>query len=187
MRASRPARVGAITIILLVAAVIAAMLPGSLGAVDAAPRSTTFDLSRYRPVNPDPYRSLSYANGGRHFFDSGRVHCQIGPQANAAACRVKPRTAPPGVIGVALPGETQGPYWIRRGTSFQLGPVSTFRAPTLKPGTRVTVADVTCAVPKTGVVICRNWNRGFKVSRSSHTFLYPRGDRAHDNNPKVRR
>ncbi|MBM7368809.1 hypothetical protein [Gordonia hydrophobica] len=187
MRASRLARASATAIVLIAAALIAVTLPGNVGPVDAAPRSDAFDLSRYRPVNPDTYRSLSYANRGRHFFVSGTVRCQIGPQPNAAACRVKPRTASPGVIGVALPSESQGPYWVRRGSSYQLGPVSPFRTPTLKAGTRVTVANITCAAPKTGVVICRNWNRGFKVSRSAHTFRYPHGDRAHDRNPRVRR
>lgn len=181
------ARVGASAVVLIVAAVIAATLPGSIGTADAAPRSSDFDLSRYRPVNPDKYRSLSYENNGRHYFVSGTVRCQIGPQAGAAGCRVHPRTAPPSVVGVALSGETQGPYWVPRTTTYQFGPVTRFRTPTLQPGTRITVANVTCAAPKTGVVVCRNWNRGFKVSRSSHKFLYPRGDRAHNNNPKTRR
>ncbi|ALG86391.1 hypothetical protein [Gordonia phthalatica] len=185
MRASNLARVGATTIVLIVAALIATLMPSSVGTSDAAP-PTSFDLSGYRAVNATPYRSLAYADNGRHFFRTGSVLCQIGPSASAAACRVKPRTAPPGVVGVAFSGETQGPYWVRPRTTFRIGPAGRFRVPTLKAGSRITVANVTCAVPRAGKVICRNWNRGFAVSRSAHRFLYPRGDRAHDGNPKVR-
>jgi len=185
VRASGSARASAL-IVVVVAALVAVLLPGTTGAANAAPRSSDFDLARMQPVNPDKYRSISYANRGRHFFRADGWLCQIGPQPGATACKGKPRTAPPGVIGVAIAGEQQGPYWVRPGTTFQLGPVSPFRAPTLHAGTRITVADVTCAVPRRGVVVCRNWNRGFKVSRGSHTFMYPKGDRAHDRNPRSR-
>ena len=185
MRASNLARVRVTMIVLIIAAVVATLIPGVVATSQAAPRSG-FDLSAYRPVNPNTYRSLAYVDNGRHYFRTGRVLCQIGPSANAVACRVKPRTAPPRVRGVAISGETQGPYWVRPGTTFRIGPASRFRAPALKPGTRVTVANVTCAVPRVGRVICRNWNRGFAVSRSAHRFLYPRGDRAHDRNPSTR-
>lgn len=185
MRASTTARVGATTIVLIVAALIAALLPNSAGRSDAAP--TSFDLSNYQSVNPTPYRSIAYVDNGRHFFRTGSVLCQIGPAANAAACRVTARTAPPGVIGVAVSGESQGPYWVRPRTTFRIGPVGRFAVPTLKPGNRITVATVTCAVPRIGKVICRNWNRGFAVSRAGHRFLYPRGDHAHDGNPAPRR
>ncbi|WP_347958041.1 hypothetical protein [Gordonia aichiensis] len=183
MRESIPQREGIWTTIVIVAALATALLPAL---AQAQPRGGDLDFSRYRAVNAEPYRSSAYVDRGRHYFVSGGWLCQIGPQPGAAACRGKPATAPPGVIGVALAGEQQGPYWVRPGTTFQLGPVSRFRAPVLPAGTRITVADVTCAVPQTGVVACRNWNRGFRVSRASHWFLYPRGDRAHDGNPKAR-
>ncbi|EGD54495.1 hypothetical protein SCNU_12963 [Gordonia neofelifaecis NRRL B-59395] len=172
---------GVRTLIVAVIALVAALLPG---VAQAAPPTADFDFSQYRSVNADAYRSLAYSDNGRHYFTTGRWSCQIGPQANAAACKGRPATAPPGVIGVAFAGESQGPYWVRPGSSFRLGPVSGFRAPVLPIGSRITVVNVTCAVPRAGVVACRNWNRGFQLSRGTHRFLYPAGDTAHDGNPK---
>ncbi len=166
-----------------VAAVTAALVPG---AAAAAPASGVPDLSALTAVDATPYRSLSYANGGRHFFRAGSTLCQIGSGASSAACRIRPATAPPNAIGVTLSGENAGPYWVRRDSSFQLGPVSRFRAPALTPGHRITVRNTTCGVPKAGVIICHNNNRSFTVSRSWHRFTYPKGDRYHDRNPHPR-
>lgn len=159
----------------------AALLPGTATAAPPA-RSTasTFDLSKYAPVNADNYRSLQFVDGGAYFFRAGRWLCQIGPSnPNQVACKGKPASAPPGTLGIAIPGEGQGPYWARPGTTFRVGPEGSFRPPVLAVGQRLTVISVSCAVPRAGVVVCRNWNRGFMLSRYSHKFLYPKGDTAH--------
>ncbi|MGB3707040.1 MAG: hypothetical protein WA934_11935 [Gordonia sp. (in: high G+C Gram-positive bacteria)] len=185
MRPSNPARVAAKATAVLLMLLVAAVLPGVANAAPSAKSAATaFDLSHYKPVNTGPYLSMSYANGGAHFFKSGRWLCRLGPAANAVSCQGKPGSAPPGTLGVAIAGESQGPYWVRPGTSFRPGTTTPFRAPTLPIGSRINVANVTCAVPSAGSVVCRNWNRGFKLTRYSHRFLYPKGDTAHSANPR---
>lgn len=181
VRVSHPARASIRATVVAVIALLAASVPAI---AHAAPRASDFDFSPYRSVNADDYRSVAYVDNGRHYFTAGGWRCQIGPQANAMACRGRPATAPPGTIGVAVSGESQGPYWVRKGTSFQLGPVSGYLPRVLPVGSRITVANVTCAAPRAGVVACRNWNRGFLLSRAGHRFLYPAGDTAHSANPK---
>ncbi|WP_235831373.1 hypothetical protein [Gordonia zhaorongruii] len=145
-----------------------------------------FDFSRYQPVNPDRYRSIAYPDNGKHFFIAARRICQIGATPGNVACSGHSATAPRGVRGVAITGDMQGPQWIPPGTTYRFGSRAGFRAPVLKTGTRVSVGNTTCAVPRRGVVACSTPNRAFALNRAWHRFYYPRGDTSHSRNPKSR-
>ncbi len=155
------------------------------------PLPAAFDLSRYAPVDPTPFRSLAYDDNGRSFFTTGRWNCQIGPTFRSVGCQGRPATAPPGVQGAAITADAQGPWWVPEpdlltGTSYRFGSTSGFRPPRLSVGTRVTIAGVTCMAPSATQVACRTGNRAPIFSPHFHKFYYPAGDTAHNGNPAPR-
>ncbi|MFT4124675.1 MAG: hypothetical protein QM662_00385, partial [Gordonia sp. (in: high G+C Gram-positive bacteria)] len=119
-------------------------------ATDAAaappPLPTEFASSRYAPVNPDRYRSLAYSDNGRTFFTTGRWLCQIGPVPGDVGCRGRPATAPRDAVGAVITADQQGPFWDRPGllgpSTYRFGSRAGFRAPLLRTGQSLAVADV---------------------------------------------
>ena len=165
-------------------------------AAQAAPAPSLpaeFDLGRYTPVNPDKFRSLNYSNNGRAFFTTGRWMCQIGPQYRYVGCKGSPATAPADTqfektLGAVISGDQVGPSWARTGLlyepSYRFGTTSGFRAPLLRPGQRVTIAGVTCTVPRADEVACRTGDRALIFTPGWHKFYYPSNDASsHSGNP----
>ncbi|MFM9378865.1 hypothetical protein [Gordonia sp. VNK21] len=160
-----------------------ALLP-STGAASAAPAE--LDFGRYTPVNPNTFRSLAYVDDGRHFFRAGSFRCQLGPNPGEVACQGKPATAPPHTTGVAIVASQSGPWWVPPNTTFRWGSRAGFRTPVLHVGERVTVGNVACARPRSGVVSCASPNRAFIIARGWHKFYYPKGATDHSKNPPAR-
>ncbi|MFT3716572.1 MAG: hypothetical protein QM774_11685 [Gordonia sp. (in: high G+C Gram-positive bacteria)] len=156
--------------------------------VAAAPADATpvsqLRLGGYSAVNATAYRSLSYQDNGRVYFRAGRYLCQMGPQPGSVACKGYTRTAPtgwPGVQGVAITQDQQGPWWVPNNpwSDFKIGPRSHFRVPALPVGKRISVYGATCARMNAGTVGCATTNRGFVLNRAGHKFYVPRGDNRH--------
>lgn len=143
-------------------------------------------FNNFSSVNAKRFQSLRFADNGRTFFRTGQWLCQLGPQPGSVACKGHPATAPSGVIGVAITNDAQGPWWVRPGTNYTFGSRAGFRAPVLNAGQKISIANVTCAVPRKNVVSCATNSRAFILSRGWHKFYYPRGDRAHSANPAPR-
>ncbi|GAC59030.1 hypothetical protein GOHSU_71_00030 [Gordonia hirsuta DSM 44140 = NBRC 16056] len=171
----------ALLITLIVA--LSATLLGTAAPAAAAPVPAELQFSRFSPVNPAKYQSVRWADNGRSYFVAGRWQCQLGPQPGSVACKGRPATAPPNTRGVAITNDLQGPLWVPPGTTYRFGSEAGFRAPVLKVGQRIQVADAVCAVPRAGVVSCATNNRAFILSRAWHKFYYPKGDRRHSANP----
>lgn len=177
--------------VLAAAALLVPLLNASPASAAPLPLPAAFDLSRYTPVDPTPFRSLAYDDNGRSFFTTGRWNCQIGPTFRSVGCQGRPATAPPGVQGAAITADAQGPWWVPKpdlltGTSYRFGSTSGFRPPRLSVGARVTIAGVTCTVPSATQVACRTGNRALIFSPGFHKFYYPAGDAAHNGNPAPR-
>lgn len=153
-------------------------------AVNAAPGPTMpveFDLSRYQPVDPTTFRSLAYGDNGRSFFTTGRWMCQIGQAYRYVGCQGRPATAPPTATGAAISGDQQGPWWVNREQTYRFGSKTGFRPPLLGVGKRVTIAGVTCTVPRRDVVACRTGERALIFTpRGTNSSSRPgtRSDRA---------
>ncbi|MEJ9076819.1 hypothetical protein WKY82_00205 [Gordonia malaquae] len=182
MRADRSRFTRLTTAVVALIALASALV--AVAPADAAPLRTKLPLGQYSPVNPARFTSYAYTDGGRTFFIAARRLCQIGPTPGNVACSGRTKSAPPRTVGVAITGDMQGPHWIPRGTSYRFGSRAGFRAPVLTPGQRITSANVTCAVPRRGVVICSTVNRAFVLTSATHRFYYPHGDRRHDRNPR---
>lgn len=181
------------------AVTVAALTTGALGAstASAAPGAAAsgpalpveFDLARYRPAEPTRFRSLAYSDNGRSFFTTGRWMCQIGPQYRYVGCQGRPATGPPNALGVAIAGDQSGPWWVATGLgapTYRFGSTAGFRPPVLGVGQRVTIAGVTCTVPRADAVACRTGARAVIYTPGWHKFFYPSGDRAHSGNPAPR-
>lgn len=176
---------------LAAAALLVPLLNASPASAAPLPLPAAFDLSRYTPVDPTPFRSLAYDDNGRSFFTTGRWNCQIGPTFRSVGCQGRPATAPPVIQGAAITADAQGPWWVPEpdlltGTSYRFGSTSGFRPPRLSVGTQVTIAGVTCTVPSATQVACRTGNRALIFSPGFHKFYYPAGDTAHNGNPAPR-
>lgn len=192
---SRLGRAMATAGISLAIAVGGALAPATLAPAGAAPAGPTmpaeFDLSRYTPVNPTTFRSLAYADNGRAYFTTGRWMCQIGPQYRYLGCKGHPATAPSGTLGAVISGDQQGPWWAATNflyaPSYRFGPTSGFRPPLLKVGQRVTIAGVTCTVPRADAVACRTGSRALIFTPGWHKFFFPSGNNAHSPNPATNR
>ncbi|GEE00739.1 hypothetical protein nbrc107696_11850 [Gordonia spumicola] len=182
MRAIHSSSTRLICIVVALVAAVSGLV--AVAPAQAAPLRTALPLGQYQGVNASRFTSYSYADRGRVFFAAAGRQCQIGPTPGNVACSGKTKTAPPRTVGVSITGDMQGPYWIPRGTSYRFGSAVGFRAPVLHVGQRITVANVSCAVPKSGVIACSTINRAFVLTPSTHRFYYPRGDRRHDGNPK---
>lgn len=52
----------------IVAACAAVLAPASSAAPRGPAMPVEFDLARYQPVSPTPFRSLAYADNGKSFF-----------------------------------------------------------------------------------------------------------------------
>ncbi|WP_131734577.1 hypothetical protein [Gordonia paraffinivorans] len=164
----------------------------------AAPAGPTlpveFDLARYQPVDPTTYRSLAYADNGRSFFTAGRWMCQIGQGYRYVGCKGHPATAPRGASGAAIAGDQQGPWWVMPDDTYHWGSRAGFRPPVLGVGKRVTIAGVTCTVPRPDVVACRTGARALIFTPAWHKFFFPSWDTlgpgtsavAHSPNPAPR-
>ncbi|UQE75005.1 hypothetical protein MYK68_20335 [Gordonia sp. PP30] len=166
-----------------VVAALVALLAVTAAPAQAAPPPAELAFGSFTPVKAQRFQSLRYADDGRTFFAAGQWRCQIGPRPGSVACQGHPYTAPPGTQGVAITNDAQGPWWVPPGTNYTFGSRAGFRAPVLKVGQKISVANVTCAVPRRNVVSCASPNRAFILSRAWHKFYYPRGDRAHSANP----
>ncbi len=140
----------------------------AVGPADAA--RTRLPLGQYQAVNAARFTSYAYADRARTFFVAAGRLCQIGPNPGSVGCTGTTKTAPRRTVGVAIIGDTQGPYWVPRGTSYRFGSRAGFRAPTLKVGQRISSANVTCAVPRRDTVICSSINHAFALTPSRHRF-----------------
>lgn len=170
---------------LLIALVLAlgAALIATAAPATAAPVPSELQFGNYTAVNANKFQSLRFADNGRTFFTAGQWRCQIGPQPGSVACKGRPATAPPRTQGAGITNDLQGPWWIPPGTTYRFGSQAGFRAPALKVGQRISVANTVCAVPRANVVSCATPNRAFILTRAWHKFYYPKGDRAHSANP----
>lgn len=171
------------SLLLLLAAALAATTAVVVPQAAAAPPPAELRFGSFAPVNAAKYQSLRFADNGRTFFVAGQWRCQIGPQPGSVACSGRPATAPPRTRGVAITNDLNGPSWVPPGTTYRFGSQAGFRAPVLKVGQRITVANTVCAVPRRNVVSCATNNRAFILSRGWHKFYYPKGDRRHSANP----
>ncbi|MFZ2512802.1 MAG: hypothetical protein WAW85_17110 [Gordonia sp. (in: high G+C Gram-positive bacteria)] len=170
----------------LILAASAALLGTLVAApVAAAPVPAELQFGNYSPVNVSKYRSLRYADDGRVFFVAGRWRCQIG-RPGSVGCQGRPATAPPGITGVAITNDLQGPLWVPPGTTYRFGSQAGFRAPVLNVGQRISVGTTVCARPRANVVSCATSNRAFILSPAWHKFYYPKGDNRHSSNPAPR-
>ncbi|MEO9329485.1 hypothetical protein [Gordonia aurantiaca] len=167
-------------------------------AAEATPPGPTlpveFDLSRYQPVEPTIFRSLAYGDNGRSFFTTGRWMCQIGQAYRYVGCKGHPATAPRGASGAAIAGDQQGPWWVMPDQTYHWGSRTGFRPPVLGVGKRVTIAGVTCTVPRRDTVACRTGERALIFTPAWHKFFFPSWDTlgpgnnavAHSPNPAPR-
>ncbi|GAA1483041.1 hypothetical protein GCM10009624_34810 [Gordonia sinesedis] len=167
----------------------ASAAPGSARAAGPA-LPVEFDLARYRPADPTTFRSLAYGDNGRSFFTTGRWMCQIGPQYRYVGCQGRPTTAPPTALGAAISADQSGPWWVATGflyePTYRFGSKTGFRPPRLGVGQRVTIAGVTCTVPRPDAVACRTGGRALVFTPGWHKFFFPSGDRGHNANPAPR-
>lgn len=168
-------------------ALAATLLPAMSATAEAAPTlPNELDLARYQPVDPTPYRSLSYADNGASYFVAGRWLCRVGPQYRYVGCQGKPGTAPPRTKGAAIAGDQQGPYWVPPQQTYRFAPRTPFRAPVLAVGKRVTIAGTTCTVPRPDMVACRTGARAMILTPAWHKFYFPNRQIAHSANPPDR-
>ncbi|OZG27403.1 hypothetical protein BH683_018510 [Williamsia sp. 1138] len=140
------------------------------------------DLSGYAAVDPASYFSLDYKDNGRTFFvtPGGRV-CALGSGYAYVGCNGRPGGAPRDAVGVAISGGQEGPYWVPRDTAYSTVPQGWFQPPLLDVGQSITVAGSTCAVSPV-TVTCVGGPRAFTLAQSWFKFVYPAGDKYHDNN-----
>ena len=108
------------------------------------------------------------------------------PAAGLGGLQGQAATAPPRTQGVAITQDQQGPWWVPPGTDYRFTPRSKYRPRTLGAGQKISTTNVTCAVPRAGVISCKTPNRAFIISRGWHKFYWPKGDTAHSKNPKAR-
>lgn len=174
---------------LLVSAGAALSTPAADAAPAGPPLPVEFDLSRYQPVNPTTFRSLAYVDNGRSFFTTGRWMCQIGPQYRYVGCQGRPATAPLNATGAIFALDLQGPWWVASkgpgGQNYRFGSKSGFRPPLLGVGKRVTIAGVTCTVPRANEVACRTADRGLIFTPAWHKFFFPSWDTIKPGNDAV--
>lgn len=182
----------------IVAACAAVLAPASSAAPRGPAMPVEFDLARYQPVSPTPFRSLAYADNGKSFFFAGPWMCQIGGQYRYVGCKGRPATAPPTARGAIIVGDIQGPWWVVPGgpldVNYRFGSKAGFRPPVLGVGKRVTIEGVTCTAPRPSVVACRTAERAMILTPSWHKFFWPSWDTikpgnnavAHDGNPAPR-
>ncbi|WP_439030762.1 hypothetical protein [Gordonia terrae] len=167
-------RVTVVLAALTVAAGIASAPPAIAAPGPSMP--VEFDLTRYQPVDPTMFRSLAYADNGRSFFTTGRWMCQVGPGYRYVGCQGRPATAPPDALGAAIADDQQGPWWARNTQTYRFGSNAGFRPPVLGVGKRVTIAGVTCTVPRRDTVACRTGQRALIFTPAWHKFFFPSWD-----------
>lgn len=172
-----------IGVLAALAATAATLSIGSTASAAPGPDYTQVpDLGGYTAVDPYPYLSVDYNDNGRTFFvtPSGRV-CALGSGYAYVGCGGHPASAPRGVVGVAISAGQEGPYWVPPDTTYNTRPEGWFQPPLLDVGQSITVAGSTCAVSPVGVT-CVAGPRAFTITPSWFKFVYPAGDRYHDNN-----